>query len=66
MANPTPAQLEARLKYFVPRLNASVARLEKPRGGALAAATVRPLPKNAGSPLYYERATRWNTTRTAT
>ena len=29
MANPTPAQLEARLKYFVPRLNASVARLEK-------------------------------------
>ena len=27
--DPTPAQLEARLKYFVPRLNASVARLEK-------------------------------------
>ncbi len=44
MANPTPAQLEARLKYFVPRLNASVARLEK-HAAALAAATVRPLPK---------------------
>ena len=44
MATPTPAQLEARLKYFVPRLNASVARLEK-HAAALAAATVRPLPK---------------------
>ena len=44
MATPTPQQLEARLAYFVPRLAASAARLEA-RAAALAAATLRPLPK---------------------